>query len=256
MRVDGLEITSDNVVDQLLHRAYLRLDAAAQDSFFATVARKTFSELTRGAASSETLIRALVRSTDEGRLRLHSFDEAEQREMAGTAIAGEFVTDLNVEEPQIAVTVNDTTGSKMSYFLHYDVDVQATSCVGGVQSFNAKARLRSTAPPDAAELPRDVTGGGIYGVPPGHQIVTLRIFGPAGGEIDRFQLNARPMDLVEVEQDGRPVGMTYIELKPGQTLDLAWTMKSWKGQVGGAEVVVTPGVRQGDNATSLESACR
>lgn len=256
LTVDGVRLTRDNVVEELLHRTYLRLDAQEQDAFFADVAAAAFEAFTGGIESPETLVEVLARATDERRIFLHSFDAAEQERIAGSEIAGELVTDPDVAEPQIAVTVNDTTGSKMSYFLRYDVDVQSTSCVDGVQTFAAKARLRSLAPPDAARLPRDVTGGGVYGVPPGHQIVTLRIFGPVGGDIDGFELNAGPMDLIEVDQDGRPVGMTYLELKPGQTIDLAWRMTSGAGQTGPAALVVTPTIEKSDYATSVESACR
>lgn len=254
--VDGVRIGSDNVVDELLHNVYLRLDGDAQDKFFADVSQAVFEKVTDGIKSPGALIRALSKATEERRLFVHSFDDAEQAKLAGSAIAGEFVTDPTVKDPQVAVTVNDTTGSKMSYYLRYDVDVQPTSCVHGVQTFSAKARLHSTATPDVAKLSPYVTGGGVLGVPPGDELVTLRIFGPTGGRISDFQLNAKPMNLVETDQDGRPAGMTYLQLGPGQTFDLSWTMMSGRGQVGDTDLTVTPGVGKGDSAATLESACR
>ena len=75
------------------------------------------------------------------------------------------------------------------------------------------------------------------------------------GELGELDLNGAQMDLVRVEQDGRPVGATYIELKPGQTVDLSWTMESGAGQTGGAEVSVTPTIEKKDGAKALTSAC-
>ncbi|MFC5727440.1 MULTISPECIES: DUF4012 domain-containing protein [Nocardioides] len=254
--VDGLELTSDNVVDELLHKSYLRLkDPRAQDAFFAEVASAAFDGFTNGVDDSVGLVRAMARATDERRVYVHSFDAALQSDLSGTAIAGDFVADPAVEEPQIAVTLNDTTGAKMSYFLRYEVGVNATSCVDGVQTFSAKARLHSTAPENAADLPDYVTGGGQFGVEPGSQLLTLRIFGPAGGALGELEWNGAPMDLIRVDEDSRPVGMTYVGLEPGQTVDLAWTMRSGEGQTGDTSVAVTPTIQKTDNARTLNSAC-
>ena len=254
--VDGVELRGDNVVDELLHETYLRNDTdEAQNAFFDDVATAAFDHFTTGAGNGTGLVRALARATDERRVYVHSFHEDEQQRFTDTAIAGDFVTDAAVTSPQLAVTINDTTGSKMSYFLRYEVDVRATYCTDGAQGFAAKARVTSEAPADAASFPDFITGGGVTGTEPGNQVVTLRVYGPVGGSIGDLELNAEPMDLIRVDQDGRPVGMTYLELKPGQTVDLAWTMKSGKGQTGDADLEITPTIAEADYTTSLESAC-
>ncbi|MCX6399617.1 MAG: DUF4012 domain-containing protein [Propionibacteriales bacterium] len=256
IRVKDVAVSGDSVVDELLHRAYLRLGRDAQDAFFAEVAVATFDRLTLGKGSPVALLRALARSADERRLLAHFLDPRLQRDIAGTDLAGEFVVDPAVTEPQIAITYNDTTASKMSYFLRTEVDVRATSCKDGVQRFEATTSLSSTAPADAGKFPASVTGGGIYGVKPGNEILTVRVFGPAGGSIEGFRFNGEPMNLVEVNQQGRPVGMTYVELAPGQKVDLSWQMTSGQGQSGDADLVVTPGIEPRDNSTTVSSACR
>ena len=254
--VDGIEITAANVVDELLHNVYLRLeDPADQDKFFADVASAAFARFTQGLDGSTALVRALHRAADERRVFVHSYDDAEQSELTGTAVAGELVTDPEVAEPQINVTLNDTTGAKMSYFLRYEVDVTATSCSSDTQSFSAKARLESVAPDDAGELPDYVTGAEQFGVDAGSQVVTVQIIGPVGGTVTDVELNARKLDAIEVVQDGRPLSMLYVQLDPGQTVDLSWRMRGGEGQTGDADVAVTPTIEPDDYANSLASAC-
>ncbi|TWG93969.1 uncharacterized protein DUF4012 [Nocardioides sp. J9] len=255
--VDGVELTGDNLVDELLHESYVRLpEPAAQDAFFAEVAGETFARFTRGVGDPAAMLRALARGVDERRVFVTSYDDDVRAALDGTAIAGELVTDADVTSPQVEVTLNDTTGAKMSYYLRYDVDVVPVSCVDGVQSFSAKARLRSIAPADAATLPAYITGGGDYGVDPGSQVVTVRVFGPVGGTVGQLEFNGEPMDLIRADQDGRPVGMTYVQLDPGQTVDLAWTMKSGAGQTGDAVVAVTPTIEKRNSREVLATACR
>lgn len=256
--VDGVTLDGDNLVDELLHNTYLRIDdPVEQDEFFAEVARAAFEKFTTGADNPTGLIRALGRATDEGRVYVHSFDADVQAELSGTAIAGEFA-DADSQPsttPEVAVTVNDTTASKMSYFLRYDLDVSTTYCTDGVQGLSAKMRLHSTAPVDASSLPEAIIGGDDYGQVPGSQIVTVRIYGPVGGKVGELELNAKPENLVKVDQDGRPVGMTYIELKPGQTVDLSWSMTTADDATGDVDVSVTPSIERGTLGGSVPSAC-
>nr|WP_246304967.1 DUF4012 domain-containing protein [Nocardioides thalensis] len=254
LEIDGVELNADNVVDELLHNVYLRIeDPAEQDAFFAAVATAAFDRFTAGATNPTGLIKALARATSEGRVNVHSFDDAEQAELGGTTIAGELVTDVDNSSPQIDVTVNDNTAAKMSYFLRYETDVNATYCTDGVQGFAGKMRLTSTATEEAKQLPGYITGTeGL--APKGSQWVTVRLYGPAGGTVDDVTLNNRPLKPLRVDQDGRPVAQYYIELAPGQTVDVAWTMTSGPGQTADPHVRVTPSIAAGEPAPT-QGAC-
>jgi hypothetical protein len=104
-------------------------------------------------------------------------------------------------------------------------------------------------------LPDYITGGGDYGIDPGSQLVTLRILGPVGGELGDLEWNGSPVDMIRIDQHGRPVGMTFIDLAPGQTVDLAWTMKSGAGQTDDPDVRVTPSIEAGEPSPT-KGACR
>ena len=258
MDVDGRELTSGNVVDELLHEVYLRYDPAGQDEFFRKATRAIFDKFTSGEGDPQAILRALAKSGSEHRLLVHSFEPQEQDVLAGTEVAGEL-TKESTPEPHVGVYLNDTTASKMSYFLRTTARVESTSCTAGVQVLDGMARLKSVAPPDAGEtLPDSVTGGGgTRDFHPGTQLVAVRLYAPVGGEFERVTLNGEVLDedLEVVVHDGRPVVSTFVFLEPQQTVDLGWRMRAGPGQTGDIVVSVTPTIEPGNSSTVASSSC-
>jgi hypothetical protein len=253
--VGDVTLTSDNAVAELLHEVYLRYgDPADQDAWFREVARAVFDRVSTGAESPQDLIRALARGSDEHRIYIHSFDTAEQAGLAGAEVAGELVTDPDAA-PQVGVYLNDATGAKMSYYLRYDVRVDATYCKDGVQGLSGHARLLSDAPDNAASLPDYITGGGQFGTEPGAQLVVVRLYGPVGGRISRIEFNGKPLDPAIVDQGGRQVATTVATLDPGFTADLTWTMTTGENQRGDTQVTVTPSVESTTSSSVTPSSC-
>jgi hypothetical protein len=256
VQVGDVTLSADNVVDELLHGVYLRYeDPAAQDAFFQQVARTVFDQVLAGSDDPQALVRALARGADQSRLYVHSFDETVQASLAGTAVSGEFVTDAS-RDPQVTVALNDSTGAKMSYFLRYDVNVQATSCGDDVQSYTASAVLESAAPADAASLPDYITGGGFFGADPGTQFVNLNIFAPTGGTVSGLRVSSTKVPPAVIDYDGRPTDTVAVELEPGQKIRVSWRMTSGPGQTGSTDVFVTPGIEDRAYSSTAASACR
>ena len=255
--VGDLEINAGNAVDELLHKVYVRFENPPdQDAYFKLATRAIFDKVTSGVGDPRTVLRALARAGAEHRLLVHSFDEQEQGRLAGTHVAGELVKE-STEQPQVGVYLNDTTASKMSYFLRTNVRVDSTSCSGDVQVLDGMARLRSVAPPDAGTtLPEYVTGGGATGLDPGSQLVAVRLYAPVEGELERVTLNGKVLDDVEiVVHDGRPVATTFVFLGPQETVDLGWRMRAGAGQTGNVSVDVTPTIEPGDSSSTTRSSC-
>lgn len=250
-----LELTADNVVDTLLHDVYIDYpDPAAQDAVFRGVARAVFDRVSQGVEDPIELVRALARGVEERRIYVHSFDAATQRALDATEVAG-LATSPHTDGPQVGVYLNDGTGSKMSYFLRFDAHVRTTFCSDGVQGLSGSLRLESTAPPDAASLPAYITGGGVFGTEPGHQLVFVRLYGPVDGSIADLDLNSERVAARVVPLGGRPVVTVSIDLAPGEVSDLSWTMRSGRDQTGDVDLTVTPGVdAEGKQSRSI-SAC-
>ncbi|MGY2701575.1 DUF4012 domain-containing protein [Nocardioides sp. HB32] len=251
--VDGVSLTADNAVDQLLRMPYLRLDPAGQDAFFADVSHAVFDRVSKGDADPRTVLEELTRGAREGRVYVHSFHTDEQAALAGTEVAGEFVTDGS-STPAVNVTLNDTTGSKMSYYLQYDVTAKATSCSDGAQRLEVHAEATSAAPRNAAQLPASVTGGGNHGVDPGKQLVTVRLFAPVGGVIAHFRINGKGFPPDDIDITGRPVSTAYLYLTPGETVDVDWMLVTGADQTGPTDLRVTPSIESSSSA-SVPSAC-
>ncbi|WP_028644636.1 DUF4012 domain-containing protein [Nocardioides sp. URHA0020] len=256
IKVDGITLTQDNVVDELLHKVYIRYkDPDDQDTFFRAVASTMFDAISNGTDAPRNLISALAQGAGEHRVYVHDFNDEVQSELSGTAVAGELVTRAG-REPQVGVYLTDATGAKMSYYLRYDAAVTATYCTDDVQGLTGHLRLMSDAPTDAAKLPPYLTGGGLYGVKAGNQLVFIRLYGPVDGSVSAVALNSEPITgFPAVDSRGRKVFTAIVELKPQQKADLTWQMKSGARQTGTIRVSVTPSVEQGDTSSFVRSAC-
>lgn len=254
--VAGTELTAANVVDELLHGVYRRYeDPVEQDLFFGRAARAVFRAVSSDVSDPQALVNGLARAAAEGRLYAHLFDEEQQEELAGSAVAGELVTDPDAA-PQVGVYLNDGTGSKMSYFLRYDVDVTPTYCTAGVQGLAGGMEMRSVAPPDASLLPPSITGDGKYGTPPGSMTVFVRLYGPVSGRIGEISADGRVFEEPEIiDQAGRPVATLAIQLDPGQVVDLRWRMVTGRGQTEDVDVSVSPGIEPEAESSVAASAC-
>ncbi len=253
VKVEGRTLTAQNLVQELLHLAYVRLpDRADQDVFFRKVARAVFDRASRGISDPERLLAAVVDAASESRIYVHAFDPEEQAQLAGTRVAGELTTDSG-NQPYAGVYFNDGTGSKMSYFLRYDVQVASTSCFEGRQGMIGHAVLRSEAP--RTPLPPSVTGGGVYGTKSGNQTLFIRLYGPVDGRLSDVRVGSQMLEPPVYRQDGRPVATVAVELGPQSTTDLRWRMSSGVGQTGDGVLTVTPGLSRGGGQSSISTAC-
>lgn len=255
--VDGVRLTSTNVVDELLSKVYSRLpDPAEEDLFFGKVSAAVFDKVANFSGSRQQLLTALHTAADQRRILVHSFDDKVQAKLTDTPVAGQLNPTSATKQPQVGVYLTDGTLSKMSYYLRYSAKVSSNSCTNGVQSMSGSLTLTSTAPADAkTSLPKYVTGTGLPDRSRGYQLVDVAVYTPAGGEAGKFADKDLDFSQYKSELDGRPVIGTWILLKPGETRQLKWTMTSADGQDGDVNVRVTPSVLPGSKSSIAHSAC-
>lgn len=255
--VDDYTLTPETVVQQMLNQVYLDIDDPdRQDDVFTDAASAIFTAATTDVTSPTELVKAVGDAVEERRLMIHSFEDDVQQVLDGTKVAGQLSGD-DGSTPHVDVTVNDATGSKMSYYLDYDTDVRSRSCADGVQQLTGTMQLRQTiAQADAAKLPDYITGGGLLGVDVGSQQVQVRIYAPYGGRLGRVFVD-------DVEQPrftiatigGRQVITLTLVTNGSKDVNIKWGMFSGEGQDGDGALQVTPKVTPGTTDSAFPSSC-
>jgi len=251
-------VTSADVVAKVENEIYLTApDRAAQEDFQNAVAKAVFNAFAGGRGDPVEVIRALATGVTEGRIRMHSFVDDEQAQIARTEIAGELSAK---DEAHVGIYLNDALESKMTYYLAYEADVIVRSCSGYTQEVAGTIRLTNTVP-EGLNVPPTVSGifpGGRFfeEIEPGQQRIAVYLVAPPGGSIDDLALDSRSFDPVVTQDfDGRSAAQVVTVLDPGQTQEIDFALRTGPGQTGPVEVDVTPGAFPGSSATTLLSAC-
>lgn len=241
--VDGVQIDQDTLVEELLHRTYLRLrDPDAQDAFFGRVSSAVFDRVRSGDLDPETFLSALTRATSEGRLHFASAEDEVADALAGSSLSGPTI---DGDEPSVLVTFDDKGADKMTYFLRARTRLEARYCLDGRQAFELVLRLSSTAPQDAAQLPDYVTGRGSSANAPGELAVTVRVYTPAGGTLGDARLGGQTIEAEAQVLGERTVSSTAVRLAPGEVADLSWRLLGAPGVTTGTDLWVTPTLDSG-----------
>ena len=258
VQVDGVTLTSRNVVSALLSDPYKRFAApAAQDAFFAKAAQSIFAASTGHLKSPLRFVEGLSRAADEGRLLLATKDSEVESALDGTRIRGALTAD-DGDTPHIDIGVNDATAAKMSYYLRYWGEVKSTGCSEGRQTLSGSLTLNQDIDQEvAAKLPPYVTGGGDSGTDLGAQTVLLPIYGPYGGTIDHLSVNGKNLDHIiqRVDYRGRPATLVFADVSSRKDVVFNFTMTTGKGETGAVHLGLTPSVVPGNNDTVSKSAC-
>ena len=219
----GGQLTAADAVDVLLSTAYTRFpDSPTQDAFFAGVASGVFDAVAAGAGQPSATVPALARAAGEHRLLVWSARPEERAELDGTVLSGEMpITAVSGGAPAastVGVFFNDSTGSKMDYYLDTDVELISSRCETGVLIHTVRVSMASTAPADAAvSLPQSVTGPGTHGVPKGSVGTSVVIIGTLDGLINKVVRDDHLVGLETHTQGDRPATAMTVELLPGES---------------------------------------
>lgn len=213
-----VSLTKDNVVGTLLSDVYREIeDPAAQDAYFAAVASRVFSAFTEGQGDSSGLVRALTQSVQEHRLRLWSSSKDEQDIISSTPLAGSVVGP-SAGGAAFGAYFNDGTGAKMDFYAHRTAQLIKSCPSDGYSRYTVQLTVSNSAPQDAAtSLPSYVTGGGVYGVEPGHIRTNYVAYGPAQALVETARINGEAAPVGAGKHGQRPVGTVTLELAPGET---------------------------------------
>lgn len=177
---------AENVVSILLSEIYATVpDPVVQDQIFAQAAGALFSTALSGG-DPEKLVGALATASEEGRIRIWSADEGEQKLLAASTLGGALPADDRASH--VGVLFNDTTGGKMDYYADAAIAVAVGVCEGEPTTRVRVTWTNTVTTAEASSLPTYVTAGGFYGVPAGSLRTLVAVYGPEGAtpvHIDR-----------------------------------------------------------------------
>jgi hypothetical protein len=252
---DGVVLDQDNTVEVLLNAVYrVFQDFTKQDDVFKLAARKIFDVVKSGRGESRLVIGGMVQAADENRLMIWSSHPDEEKLIAKTGVSGVFAGNDGAT-PHVGLYLGDAASTKMEYYLNYSTRVIAGRCLSGkVQELSTTTQIGSSAPSNAAKLPKSVTGNGSY-TPRGTMRIIMRFFSPYGGGITDVRVNDRRQTVYADSLDGRNVTKVLLTIKPGETYTVTTSMISGKGQDKDAVFSTTPGVQSTLNDVRVPSAC-
>jgi hypothetical protein len=243
------EMTSHNVVQTLLSDVYSKIeDPELQDAYFATVAQQIFTSLSGGTADAKVLLEGITRGVGEGRMLVWSGLSSEQSVIAGYPVSGS-VSGPSVRPAQFGVYFNDGTGAKMDYYVKRTVQLIKECPKDGYEQTTIRVTSTNTAPADAAvSLPAYVTGGGVFGVPPGSVQTNVVAYGPVQAQVETTKLDGQKSEFAPYIHSNRPVGILAIRLAPGESRTVDFTFGKIV-QHAEPNVVVTPTVQDVKDVT-------
>ena len=233
--IAGVQVSGANLAQVMLNEVYFRFeDPAAQDAFFQAAAGALFSEVLSGGAG---MIPALERATEEGRFMVWSAHEDEQELLAPTTMGGDFMTMTDAA----GVFINDGSGTKIGYYLDVAATSEGAVCRVGEQTLltvevsHTFAGPLETLPPylagDYAEVPFGWFGGNVL------------VYPPQGYAITNVTLDGQAVATRGAVHGERSVTQMWIELEPGATGVIQYTLVLSEEPAQWDVTVVTPGAR-------------
>lgn len=249
-------LSSENVINVLLNAVYTAFpeDDDAQDEFFAGVTKKIFETFIEGKADTGELIKELQASNREGRVIVNATNPLEQELFEGTQLAGELPGDTGAT-PNLGLYLNDTSASKLSFYLRRETEVKAVRCEPNkVQVFELRTSLRYVAPKNVTKLGPGVVGF-TAGAKKGHLSMVLSFYAPLGGTVTEVTVGEKTRSVNLQRYRGLTLATVPIDLAPGTSESVTVTVKSGVGQQKDGVFRTTPGVEVTPNYVPIPSAC-
>lgn len=212
---DGEVISGANAATWSMVTEYAKypLDNDRRKELSTELAKKMLDQLTSGTGGSAGLLRALGRAAGERRLLAWSARPAEEKQISGTPLAGEWTSPAG---PFTALVVRNGGGDKLDYYVSRRLDYQVLSCGKQGRVVQVTATLTNGAPrtglPDYVTVRSDGRK-----VPVGQNRLLADIYATRGSVLNAVWINGEPSKAVVVATErGLPVYEADLELPIGE----------------------------------------
>ncbi len=220
----GGALTADNAVQALLSTVYLTVESPAeQDAFFAETAATVFGALVGGQGEASRSVDALAEAARQGRLMVWSAHPEEQALLEGTVLDG-ALRGSRAGHAVVGLYLNDANADKMGWYLGTEASVERLACrADGSQTLRLTVRLTNGAPADAASLPRYVTGP-EGDIPAGDTRMNVLVYASTGGYVEDVEVVGAEPGVTSQVHDGLSVVGRTVQLSPGQSQVILYTL--------------------------------
>ena len=193
-------ITSDNVVEVVLHDSYRTLEGEQQNEALRAVMETFWDRVTRGQLDARLFISGLGDAAVGGHLRVYAFDRTTQSALGNLSVAGDFTT----EGPHVqTVFHNSESVSKIDYFFDRTVETIVQLNVDGSADVTTNVVMKNNAPRDAE---RSLIYGGLGpGYTPGENRLALNVVLPVNATIQETSAFGDAVDFEVGNEAGYPV---------------------------------------------------
>ncbi len=251
----GKVATAQNAAQLLLNQAYLELPTQQeQNDFFEDSARAIFDALIMGTGDAATSLRGMFDATKEGRGYVWMKRPDEQQRITGSIADGIIAREAG-DRPDIGVFINDSTETKLEYYVTSRTDVIRGDCAAdGSQRLTMRTHLQNSVPASVARVGYQIIGEQISNTP-GDLALTILAYGPVGSTIVDSTLDGKEGAPSLYEHHGHPVIARTVILPRGEAMDLTWTIVTGPDQPGVPIFRTTPGAQTSGRGVMVDTSC-
>jgi len=225
---DGERIGAAQMVQVTESEAYRRFatDNAARKAYLQAISSAAFDKLLGDAPAavareSGSLLAALRRAVDEGRLLVNSRHEKEQTLLEQTPLSGQLP---DVAGPFAGVVVNNAGADKLEYYLDRTVRYSAGACTGTSRNSTVELTLHSAVPRGGLGLPDYVVGRPRTHASRGANHLLVSLFATRAAFVTGVDLDGKAITVAAETERGHPVFTADIDVMPGATVTLRYRL--------------------------------
>lgn len=212
---DGTSLSADDLVPRLLVDPYLYLDPDAQTAYQQEVSSAVLTALLAQIDPARWAA-ALAPALAEGRVSAWSAVPAEQEVLAASLVGGPRARHDAAGPGAYAVYLNDVTGGKMGTYLDLSIEAGVDTCAS-VPEAVVRVTLGNAARAEGiAELPQNMTGGGLFGTAVGDIGTSVTVVAPPDAAFGGVTDDQGPVPSADVIDDGRPSTAVRVNVSPGE----------------------------------------
>jgi hypothetical protein len=236
-----LPVGADNIVSLTEKDEYALFPPNANNErkdFLVAILKAASNKLTSGSGRALELAHAMTKSSNENRLMVWSADPSIQKTIETTSYSGAVPKS---SRPFGGMILNNTAAGKLDYYLARSMDYRRIGC-GSTRDVVVTLKLANLAPP--LGLPQYVVGRidhHDYPVQPGDNRVLLDYYATPGAQLLSATLNDKPTTVAVLEDLGKKIFRSDMELPRGTTQTLVLHLQEPAG-TGSPQIWKQPGV--------------